>query len=370
MAVSNIVLYNLSPKSRYGETAPLGDTSSIARFGFRSAPPTPTPQGVFFTENFAAQPDYTSAQFKASGAKPANVYTMRIADDLWTPSNGHPDREETFIIDSTRTLGGVGKSAKFHRMSNSNPTNNTAMWNSEDIILYYFPDGESQIYVEYMIRFDDNWTFGVDTGASKVFRIFSWNGQGDVFKFFEGGNSGPLFVWDKEETLTYGTRNPLAMRGGPWGQNYYMSGSDFGNITPNSNFTSSLINHGKNGTTPQLPDKLNGGLIPNSGAASHAQVFGPPGTWTKMAFFVKMNSAPGVADGELKMWIDDKQIVNGSGIVWVKPVASGTSFVPKWNCVGFGGNDYFHAHPSEQRVSEWYAITNIVMRNDIPGGLS
>lgn len=370
MAIGSVILKNLLPKMRYGDIAPLGDTSSSGRFGYRPPPPQPPPTGIFFTENFDAQADYISAQFKANGAMPANVYAMRIADDLWTPSNGHPDREECLIIDNTRTYNGTGKSVKFHRMSNSNPTNNTAMWNSEDIMLWYFPDGMLQVYVEYMVRFDDNWTFGVDTGASKLFRIFSWNGQGNIFQFFEGGNSGPLFVWDKEETALYGTRNPLSMRGGPWGSNYYMSGSDFGNVTPNSNFTNSLINQGLNGTTPQLPDKLNGGFIPNSGIASHAQVFGPAGTWTKMAFFVKMNSDPNTADGELKMWIDNKQIVNGSGIHWVKPPASGAAFIPKWNCIAFGGNDYFHAYPTEDRRSEWYAIDNIVMRHDIPGGLS
>ena len=49
---------------------------------------------------------------------------------------------------------------------------------------------------------------------------------------------------------------------------------------------------------------------------------------------------------------------------------SGPSFVPKWNCVAIGGNDYFHAYPTADRRSEWYAIDNLIMRHDIPEGLN
>lgn len=363
---SNITLKNLTPKPRYGEVSPLVDTDPLLRFGFRPEPPGPPPTGVFFSENFDTQLDWNSGQFKIDGANPQNVYSVRIADDDWTPSNGHPDREECLIIDGTRAYNNTGKSAKFHRMS----TDPSWEWNSEDILLWYFPEGMNSVYVEFMVRFDDNWTYGVETGASKLFRVFAWNGEQPLYQFFDGGNSGPLFVWDKLETADYGTRNPLTMRGGPYGDNYTLDSSDYAGLDPNGNFSDKLAGQGLNGTTPRLPDKLNGGLIPTSGVVQHPQVWGPAGTWTKMAFFVQMNSAPGVKDGHIKMWIDDKQIVNGTTINWVKPPASGPAFMPKWNCIAFGGNDYFHHYPSSARRSEWYAIDNIVMRHDIPEGLS
>jgi len=81
-----------------------------------------------------------------------------------------------------------------------------------------------------------------------------------------------------------------------------------------------------------------------------------------MAFFIKMNSAPGVFDGVLKQWIDDYRIHNITTMNWVE---SDRDMV-QWTSVALGGNDWFNLYPDSMRVEEWYAIDDFVIRDSIP----
>ncbi|MBK1849811.1 hypothetical protein FE845_00520 [Marinobacter sp. 1-4A] len=341
---------------------------------------------VIFEENFDDQPDWTSAMHSSSTVQraatdiiPTGWYSIR-QDPKWAPSTGHPDRHETIEIlasNADKARGGTGKSFVSYRDSFDQN-----YWPSESMLLKYFPVGFDQIYVEFWIRFDPNWTRslagGLTGSVSKMFRISSWSETGSEYQAFPGGDLGPMAIWDYSMN-TYGMRAGLALRGGPHGDNYKFTQHDIPDIghfiTPGSlgGFNISLKSHldgmGANGENPNLPDRVNGGLLKDSsGVVEHDQLFGSGDSWTKLGFFVKMNSAPDRKDGEFRMWLSDKQIIVSKKIPWIRS-SNTQNQNAKWNIVAIGGNDYFRTYPDTDRHEEWYSIDDLVIRNDIPSYL-
>ena len=84
-----------------------------------------------------------------------------------------------------------------------------------------------------------------------------------------------------------------------------------------------------------------------------------------MAFFVKINSAPGAFDGTLIQWVDDRKSMEINTVAWV---AASRDMV-KWTTFGFGGNDNFNKYPNDLRYEEWYAFDDIKVSTEIPDAL-
>jgi len=341
---------------------------------------------IVFEENFDDQPDWTSAMYStdveqraATHTIPENWYSIRQVPQ-WAPSKGHADRHEAIEIlasNADKSRGGKGKSYVSYRDSYDAGWN---FWASESILLKYLPEGFSEIYVEFWIRFDPNWTrkyiAGTPGTISKLLRISSWSGKGSEYGAFSDGNIGPIALWD-HSLNNYGVRNQLAFRGGPHSDNYKFIASDIPDVGGamiagslgdfNLNFSSSIPAMGPNNAQPIIEDRVNGGFITKNtqGAVSHNQIFGPGDAWTKLGFYVKMNSAPGVRDGEFRQWMNDKQIFRSTQIPWIR--ASETKDEnAKWNLVAIGGNDFFQTYPNSERVEEWYSIDDLIIRTDIP----
>lgn len=334
---------------------------------------------IVFEENFDDQPDWTSGldenghdrvQFASTNTSFPDGWFACYQDPAWAPSVGHNDRHESIEIleiNSDKARGGTGKSYVGWRDS-YNP--GWKYWASDSSLLKYFPEGYNQLYVEFWIRFSPDWTTVAGPG-SKLFRISSWSEQNSPFQAFgdtenREGELGPIMLYEWTNS-GYGLRNPLAFRGGPHGEGYQMRNEDIPGLPRTlvgtgdlpMNFTQDMKNMGVNQTAPKLPDQINGGYISDNldQIVSHEQVFGGGTTWTKIAFFVKMNSAPGVNDGIAKQWINDVQVFNNTSINWVKPTDHNT--MPKWNVVLIGGNDFFQEYDNELRHEEWYAIDDI-----------
>ena len=386
----NITIAGRTPATIKGNLPPLIDTAPAARGGFRAGDDTggDNPVGVIFSENFDNQPDFTSAMHSTDiEQREREGYTVPTGWDsirqvpVWAPSTGHPDRHEAIEIlasNSDKARGGTGKSFVSWRDSRSFENNN--YWNSESIMFKYFPQGYSQLYVEFWIRFDPNWTrvdAGNGTDISKLFRISSWRGDGSEFQAFNGGDLGPIALWDYSVN-SYGVRNTISFRGGPHGDNYNFSNGDILGLPRslintgdlNMNFSLDTRGQGIDGADPQIPDRVNGGLIDLDSAdpVTHNQIFGPGDAWTKIGIFVKMNSAPGVTDGIFRQWLNDEQILNAVQIPWIRQSDTEDESA-KWNLVSLGGNDFFQSYPNEDRREEWYSIDDLVVRDSIPEGL-
>lgn len=334
---------------------------------------------VIFEENFDDQPDWTStmyttnaSQVAANGEKLPHNWDAIYQGTMWSPETGFPNNHaslEILTANSDKARGGIGKSAIFWRESYSRGWQN---WASDAQFIKLLGGDHQQLYVEFWIRFDDDW-YGRDAGqtqswTSKLFRIGSWSGSGDMFNGAPAGKGdlGPIVFWDYKRDK-YGVRNVLAYRGGPHGENY-RSGFDF-KEDESRNFNTNIKGMEVGGADPLLVDQIGGGLLKNvSGVVDHEQVFGAGGHWTKMAFFVKMNSSVGAADGVFRQWVNGARIVNYENIPWISK--NSENKMVGWNYIALGGNDYFQEYPNDQRHEEWYSIDDLIIRDDIPSDLS
>lgn len=341
---------------------------------------------IIFQDDFDSQPDWNSGlaenntgAFPVNGAGPDRIqrtgthkiplgWSSVYQEPKWAPSTGYPDRHEVIEIltsNSDKARGGAGKSFVERRDSSLDPL---YKWNSDGQLMKIFDAGYDQLYIEFYIRFGSDWTLTPSEDTSKIFRVGSWSGQGSEFQAFSGGEQGPLFLWDWKQDK-YGIRNVQTLRGGPYGENYTMTDAQKGSHPRGSlNFTTDTVGMGFNGSTPKIPDRVNGGYISDNltQLVSHQQVYGNLGEWTKVAFFVKMNSAPGVNDGWLVQWLNDVQILNVRDISWISPSATDPQKMVKWNFFSIGGNDYFKSYPDAERRQEWYAIDDVLIRDDMP----
>jgi hypothetical protein len=351
---------------------------------------------TLFQETFDNQPDYVSNHPNAlnlatEATIPDNWYAVRQSSE-WDPASGNPDNHETIEIlssNSDKARGGTGKSLVVYREAESP---GPGVWTSDGILLKYLPEGYDELYVSFWINFSPEWTKSLSHGTTtKMFRIYSWNpDRAEITQYFSRGGSGPIALWDYQVN-SYGVRNRWAFRGGPHGgDNYnitsYVSPTFEGfprrlinKGDASLNFTEDTEGQGANGETPRIVDQVNGGYISDnpSQLVEHDQIFGASGHWTKMTYYVKMNSAPGVADGTLKQWINDELILSNENIPWTGPepwVAEAGNSMPKWNVVGFGGNSFFP--PTEvdadmpyalaDQHEEWYAIDDIIIADQPP----
>lgn len=380
---------NMAAEGTYTATYTCTDSGSLIDSGTRTVE---VGSGVIlFAENFDSQPDWTSGlsinntgAYPVNGAGPDRIqragthtipdnwYSVRQAP-VWAPSLGQPTKHEVIEILASNSLwarGGTGKSMVVWRDGLDDGPNS---WVSDAIMSKHFAEGYNELYVEFWIMFGDLWT--TTPGATdKIFRVSSWRGDDSEFKGFSTGNLGPMLLWDTQIN-NYGVRNVISLRGGPHSDNYSFSE---GSITglPRSlngsgdmslNFTGDVAGMEKLGADALIPDKLNGGYITSNEniIIEHEQIFGPSGTWTKMAFYVKMNSSPGATDGVLSEWIDDVRILHNTNVPWIRPSTTEDENA-KWNTVYFGGNHYFPQYSGVEQREEWYSLDDIVIRTSIP----
>jgi hypothetical protein len=351
--------------------------------------------GVIFSESFDDQPDWHSGlaandvdstgtpdtiQYTAGGHLLPNNWDYVYQNPTLSPYLGDTTKRDVISIvaaDSSKARGGTGKCFLQQRVSDSASGSFTS-----DGQLNKLLDGSGgvgagydAVYFEFYIAFDPTWSGynGTDQNLAKLVRLASWNGVFSPFVAFPGGNEGPLFLWNYSID-SFGVRNSWGTRGGPWGDNYYMPVGDIGNIPRSNgrvaslNYVGDTVGRGVNGTTPQITDKINGGFLSDnlSQTVSHEQVWGTGGTYTKVAFYVKMNSAPGVADGQIIQWLDDVQMMTTSGINWVPSLTQGLTEMPKWTSLAIGGNDFFKNYPIGDGRQEWWALDDLVVRDSIP----
>lgn len=336
---------------------------------------------VLLKEDFDSLPDWTSTQYSDKAYQA--VWFGDVLPGQWDtiyqggyydPPSGHASLE-ILASNADKARGGQGKSAVNWREHHVNP-NFTNEWKSNSALgihLDKFGGGFDQLYVEFWISFDPNWT--LSNGHSKIFRVFSWDESKDFWQAFSGGAQGPLFLWDYSYSSTYGIRNKLSFRGGPHGENYQMTSDHVGDLPRSlnglgdmsANFTTDLVGATYSGDA-KIQDKLSGSTLSTSGVATHEQVFGRGGTWTKVAFFVKMNSAPGAKDGQFKQWIDDNLVLETNKVQWVGK--NSANKMVKWNAVGIGGNDYWvnGGYSNADQHEEWYAVDDVVISTEILAG--
>lgn len=332
---------------------------------------------VLFNEDFDDQPDWTADEIFIDNNNLLNFNTLQnwhfgISRPTFSPKTGYPTKRpvaEVLGSNTDKTKTGTGKSAVFWRESVQG-----GQFNSDSLQVYYFPEGYNELYVEFYITLSNELIqayYDGGIGQTKIFRVYYFNGDETALSDFFGDENKPSYNWDLSGSRAsgYGVRNfssflargPNDMSGIIQGLPTRIQGN--GDVSLSYSPTATDGN-GVGGTNPVLTDYKNGGAI-TSGPVDVDQVFGDETQWVKMAFYVKMNSAPGVADGEQMQWLDGQRIVHTTNIPWVR---AGFNMV-KWNSIGIGGNAQFNIYPTALQREDWYAIDDIVVRDDIPSYL-
>lgn len=336
---------------------------------------------VIFSESFDNQPDWDkmtdsdpsseNARDRTKGDLIPEGWDLVRSEAKWAPSRGYMDRHEAFEIkakDAEKARGGTGKAMVNWRDSHDP---GWKRWNSDGILLKKIGN-QKQVYVEFYIAFSPemykSFSKGL-MGTAKVFRIYGFTGDwNDPFNYFAGATHPGLYWSVDGSPKKYGLRNKLSLYGMNNDDANYagMPGSSHGGDHSLS-YVSSLQGMGPGGKDAKLPDQASDGyIVPGTGGVTMERVFGPPGTYTKVAFFVKLNSEKGVHDGVLTQWINDVQILHTDTLNWVPMNKNATG----WNVVGFGGNDYFQKYPNSERHEEWYAIDDIKITTKVPAHLA
>lgn len=369
---ANIILRNLTTPPVVATVSPFISTIPGQRDGTRTGGGGGGTGTLLFEDGFDSQTDWVAPE-------PADWTLFTWAGDslptgwnaLWNSGDEYPANPNLAIGPSTLDVS--GKALKIWREWHS--TNTFA---SNGYIAKLFANDYNEMYIEFEIAFQAGWTENT-SAQTKVFRVFSSDRDPvNFFQAFDNGHQGPLTLWDYASSSTYGLRNGLYFRGGPHGENYSMTDADLAGIGRavssgslgdiSMNWTEDMQGNLTGGGSPQIPDKLNGGFLPTTGIVSHQQVFGPPGTFTKLGFYVKMNSAPDVPDGIYRQYLDDQLIVDSEAVRWVGPT---TKPMPGWNAFGLGGNDSWTGSPwtSADQREELYEIRRVAVFDGLPGGL-
>ena len=334
-------------------TLTIGLLSTLALPGIASSE-------IIFQDNFDNQPEWMPVSSRNPGPIPSS-WTNARTDEKWHPDEGFPNNEPSMRItgrDPAMVRGGSGKAfVVFNESSSSN-------FASDSILGKYLgPEGYTELTVTFWIKYEDDWNW--QSGPfDKVFRIFSWDGpdvgNGSPWDFFEDGNSAPIYFYDYAHN-SFGQRHVHAYRCDPQETAYYCKDPSFdvgslnslGYTGHSNNYTSHIRD-----TSPRINDLVNEGLIPDTGLATHPQIFG--NVWHQLKFQVRMNSAPGIKDGILRYWLDGQLIVNLTNIPWMSTGSPGNK---RWNFVAIGGNtvtDFDLVGPTEDR-EQWYAIDDFVV---------
>ena len=374
---ANITIEGRAPATIKGNLPPLIDTAEAARGGFRAGDDSggDNPVGVIFSENFDDQPDFTSTMYTTKAGQ--EVWNGNTLPDNWdalfqgterSPETGYPNNHasiEILAANADKTRSGTGKS-----MVNWREAYDPGKFASDSQMARLLGQEYDEIYVEFWIRFSDNWYSRNNIGSvtSKVFRVGHYAGPPANIVNGQEGGIGPLFYWGYNHS-NFGLQSNPAYRSGPPGENYFFNYDDYG-LEQQYNYTSKTIGMAVGGGNPQVVDQVNGGILADVDRydfISHDQLHGPTERWTKMAWYVKMNSAPGVADGVMMQWVNDQRVQIVETVPW-----AGTNTENKmvgWNYIAIGGNDYFLKAEEGTFLEDWYAIDDLVVRDSIPGEL-
>jgi hypothetical protein len=333
---------------------------------------------VVFEDDFNDQPDWTSTMHSlqddqdiVQGDVIPEGWWGIYQQSQWSPERGFPDKHASLEIlsaNADKSRSGGGKSAVFWRESYSF-NGSSYLWASDAQFVKVLDNDHPEIYVEFYIRFSENWwqrnksvaeirAAGPDF-ISKIFRMGHWSRSRFMWNQ-QSGEIGPRFIW-QYKIDAYGLRSFVAPESGPPAVS-----RGLGDLS--NNYTAHVKGQEIGGTDPQLFDQDPngpGGLVGDfTDLVLHENVFGEASQWTKIAFYVKLNSAPGVKDGLHYQWINDHRVMAKTNVSWISPNAGDK--MPGWNFFAIGGNDFFRPFPDEDRFEDWYSIDDVTVQTAIP----
>jgi hypothetical protein len=293
---------------------------------------------VIFQESFDSQADWN-----ANGSKdgvectnpcsdaPANWTNYRImpGSGTWTNPVGSIRRLPGNLPDHNSSSGKA-----FIVYNQSHPGDN---WPGDAILSKTLSQDYPELYIRLYMRTQPGWQW-VAGAQSKFVRALHYDGSGNIFQFFSGGNSCPIFVWDLAASSS-ASQYLTAYRCDPQSSNYYCTGSGVPSFQLNDIFYT-----------------WSGSRAPTS-AGMYADT-----NWHRYELHVKMNTI-GSNNGVMEWWWDGTLMESRTNVQWK---ASGSSSGIGWNTVSIGGNSN---NSFSQKGDQWYAIDDISISTSTPVAL-
>lgn len=298
---------------------------------------------ILFQDNFDNSPDWQSNQTvnkSVSGGydiswtmtrsdtcttncPPQGWTSYRASSSLWTDDRG----KDTYVLNSAGARGGSGKGITY----NVEVSGDYGTWSGGSLDIWLGQTGYKELYVRYYLKFDPSWQWtNPDNSANsqlKLIRISTfndniWTSSTNPHQYFSEGLNKPVFFPD-----------------------WYYNRSYPPTVLFNSERFAPLYTVGNDKT-------VSSAKWPNDG------------DWHCYEFHVKMNSAPGVADGIWGVYIDGALVAESTTVQW-KMEGSNTTY--NWNWLMFIDNITNASAPRENHVEMPIYMDDVVVSTEYIG---
>jgi hypothetical protein len=356
-----------------GRVAPLIDTARPN--GYRANDPANdtggtdpvTPAGLFFSDTFDAQADWNGSINADIEQYADQGHILPTGWDAARSTVGWPAFETVSVKSGAEfTRSGTGKAFVHYRSKRVA----TGSW-VDGILAKTLPAGTKKVFARFWIRFQPGFT---NRGLGKLFRIQGWDG---VESYWNGTSLQPSFIWSFYQS-GFGSRLQLTRRSNSPDFNFPEEPLTQTRADGSLGWTSDTFDLNDDNivdNNPVLINQLTGLAIPYDqfGVVDHSEFMGDG--WHKMEVYVDMNSAPGVSDGKLVMWLDDQLIFRNLVTPWIQSTGNPDK---DWRAVKLGGNwawsqnqDDVGAVNDADQLQEWYAIDEVEIHlGGLPEGMS
>lgn len=309
---------------------------------------------IIFEDNFDNRTDwsapYTSLDQtcnKEVGCQvPDGYYGYYVSKSVITPAT-----ESALRIDGTNKRGSNGKGLTFW-----DQTNGGKDWTSDVMLGLDFPP-QNEIYVQYWIKMQPGYAYYKGAYVSmlrKMNHISHYIYNGKPFVFFSDGGFFPTTI----NQIRFGNAGNANI------QNFFFIRPD-----PNYNGTQPVpvITRGIKDATNlgvynyfDLPsDGLPIGNWDGSGTEYNSPGMFADGQWHLLTYYVKNNSAPGVADGTYKFWYDGNIQIDATGFIFREAASTLPDNI--WNFLHIGGNAVNPFLGEGISGEQWYAVDDVVV---------
>ncbi len=263
-------------------------------------------------------------------------FTHMYTAEKWHPSQSeNPNSHPSGAISSEQYRGVSGKSYITFDESWGSPGD----WGSDATIAKRLDGAYRDIYAEYWIHFQPGfrWTAvdrgqGLDTAKLARFTSFGGPDNASVFSFLSGGLNTPIALGDLEVII------------GGSGLELTLARAVIRCSPVNSNY--------KCGSYDDEPwERIGGG----GEGAPFVETLGD-GTWHKMGLRAKQNSAPGVKDGIMQMWVDNVLYLQRADVPFI---GTGGTMETGFNMFMIGGNMHNNPEDESAKFEQWTAFDDI-----------
>lgn len=290
--------------------------------------------GVVFEDNFDDHDDWSPTQpplgqssydcGASCSTQPDGYHSYYIKHSVYNPAGNN-----TININNSQYRGGSGKA--FIHWSESDSGSN---WPADGQLSLELPSEYTEIYVRFYIKFQSDWEWATGMSPGQKFSRTSHYVGGSPFSYHDPRNQRPLSTALLNKS----------------------SSSSYVRATTNFRYEVTKYPSEASPSHDDTEDGFWGGLWDDEGNPGD-------GDWHCWEHYVKLNSAPGEEDGEVRFWIDGVELITVTDLAFSDDGASGF----EWNYVVIGGNENNPWAPVENEEEQWYAIDDLVISTEYVG---